>query len=209
MITTKKPQVKETVGSQYYAFNNLADPTDFDVSKYEADVVKTDTVKKIGVTENIESTTVKASGQDYTTVNKTASYDFAVDNVAVDPDDLAKMRGENIDVGGLITSGSDNIRPYFAYGKVVKKLGGGFRFEWYPKCQLVENSDDIETKEEGFKEQNDTLTIRAFAFDKAGNIRNYIDSESANFPKGITEEKFFSAPIITKEDLAKIVAPIV
>lgn len=204
-ITTKKPMIKETVGAQYYAFNNPGTGVEFDSTKYEENVTKTETVKKIGVTENMESTPVKASGKDYTTVNQTSSYDFSVEVVAVVPDDLSKMRGENVGTSGLIKSGSSNIRPYFAYGKVVKKTGGGFRYEWYPKCQLIENTDDIETREESFKEQNDTLTIRAYPYDDDGNIRNYIDSETANFPKGVTEEAFFAAPIVTDEDLAKIV----
>ncbi len=205
-ITTKKPQIKESVGAQYYAFNKPAAGIDFDLTSYEENVVKTETVKKIGVTENMESTPVKASGKDYTTVAQTSSYDFAVEQVAVDPDDLAKMRGEDVDEGGLIQSGTSSIRPYFAYGKVVQKVGGGFKYEWYPKCQLIENTDDIETKEDTFKEQNDTLTIRAYPFDESGkHIRNYIDSGASNFPTGITEEAFFAAPIITKEDLKKIV----
>lgn len=201
-ITTKRPMIKQTVGAQYYAFNNPGQGVEYDSSTYEENVTKTETVKQIGVTENMESTPVKASGKDYTTVNQTASVDLAVESVAVVPDDLARMRGENIDNGGLITSGSSNKRPYFAYGKVVKKNGGGVRYEWFPKCQLVENTDDIATQEESFSEQNDTLTIRAYPFDDAGNIRTYVDSESAYFPEGLTEEAFFAKPIINKGDLA-------
>ena len=149
-MKTKKPMVKETVGAQYYAFNQPTEDGEFqaDSSKYD--------VKNIGVTENMESTPIRASGKDYTTVNKTSSVDLAVETASVVPDDLAKMRNEVADLDGLITSGSSSQRPYFAYGKVVKKVGGGFRYEWYPKCQLVENTDDISTSEENFSEQNDT-----------------------------------------------------
>lgn len=204
-ITTKKPMMKETVGAQYYAFNNPAEGVEFDSTKYEENVTKTETVKKVGVTENMESTPVKASGKDYTTVNQTSSIDIAVEVIAVVPSDLKKMRGEKTSKSGLNQSGTSNVRPYFAYGKTVKKIGGGERFEWFPKCQLVENTDDIETKEESFKEQNDTLTIRAYPFDDEGNIRNYIDTEDDTFPTGVTEDKFFAAPIVTDEDLKKII----
>ena len=111
------------------------------------------------------------------------------------------MRGEDVDDGGLISSGSSTQRPFFAYGKVVKKVGESYRYEWYPKCQLVENTDDISTQEESFSEQNDTVTIRCYAFDDLGHVRNYVDSDASNFPKGLTEDKFFTKPIITKADL--------
>ena len=117
------------------------------------------------------------------------------------------MRGDIADESGLISSGRNSERPYFAYGKVVKKVGGGVRYDWYPKCQLVENTDDIATKEENFSEQNDTVTIRAYAFNDEGDIKNYVDSEASNFPKDLTEEKFFTKPIITKEDLAAAITP--
>lgn len=206
-MQNKKPMVKETVGAQYYAFNQPTESGEFqpDSSKYD-EVVKTETVKNIGVTENMESTPIKASGKDYVTVNQTSSVDLAVESAAVVPDDLAKMRSEVVDEGGLITSGSSSQRPYFAYGKVVKKIGGGFRYEWYPKCQLVENTDDIATKEESFSEQNDTQTIRAYPFDNNETIKVYVDSEASNFPEGLTEEKFFAKPILTKQDLANAIS---
>ena len=204
-MVTKKPKIKQSVGSQYYAFNTPKEDGEFNPSTYE-ETIKTNTVKSIGVTENSESTVVKASGVDYESVSSTENVELEVEVVAFDPDDLAKMRGEDVDDSGLISSGSSTQRPYFAYGKVVKKVGNGFRYEWYPKCQLVENTDDIATQEESFSEQNDTVTIRCYAFDELGHVRNYVDSEASNFPDGLTEEKFFTKPIITKADLTAALA---
>ena len=202
-MQTKKPMIKESVGSQYYAFNTPDESGTFDSSTYEA-TIKTDTVKSIGTTENAESTTVRASGKDYETVNQSSNVELAVEVVAFDPDDLARMRGDVVGSKGLISSGRNTQRPFFAYGKVVKKVGGGFRYDWYPKCQLVENTDDISTKEDSFSEQNDTVTIRCYAFNDEGDIKNYVDSESAHFPEGLTEEKFFTKPIITEADLTAL-----
>lgn len=204
-MVTKKPKIKQSVGSQYYAFNTPTEDGEFNPSTYE-ETIKTNTVKSIGVTENSDSTVVKASGIDYESVSSTENVELEVEVVAFDPDDLAKMRGEDVDEGGLMSSGSSTQRPYFAYGKVVNKVGGGFRYEWYPKCQLVENTDDIATQEESFSEQNDTVTIRCYAFDDKGHVRNYVDSEASNFPDGLTEEKFFTKPIITKADLTAALA---
>lgn len=205
-ITTKRPMIKESVGAHYYAFNKPEVGSEFDSTKYDT-TIKNDVVKKVGTTENAESTPVKASGKDYMTVSQSSSVDLAVEVIGFDNDDLAKMRAENVDKGGLISSGRTAKRPYFAYGKVVELVGGGRRFDWYPKCQLIENTDDIETREDTFKEQNDTVTIRAYPFNDVGDIKNYVSTESANFPEGLTEEKFFEKPIITPADLAAAIAP--
>lgn len=206
MMNTKRPMMKESVGAQYYSFNTPEENIEFDPTRY-SDVIKTEVVKKVGTTENAESLTVKASGKDYTTVSQSSSVDLAVEVIAFDADDLAKMRAETVDEGGLISSGAPAKRPYFAYGKVVNLVGGGKRFDWYPKCQLVENTDDIETKEESFKEQNDTITIRAYPFNETENIKNYVSTEASNFPEGLTEDKFFSKPIVTPADLEEVLTP--
>jgi phi13 family phage major tail protein len=203
----KKPMIKETVGSLYTAFNTPTKTGEFDPTTYE-ETSKSDVVKNIGTTENSEATTVRASGSDYEVVNQTSSIDMAVEVIAFDPSELARMRGDDTsDTGGLILSGAPARRPFFAFGKVVKKVGGGVQYAWYPKCQLVENTDDIATSEDTFSEQNDTITIRAFAFNKDNQKKVYVDSETANFPTGLTEEQFFTKPILTKEDLAAAITP--
>ena len=198
-MVTKKPKMKQTVGAQYYAFNTPDTNGNFS-STYE-DTIKTETVKSIGTTENGDNTTVKASGKDYATVNSTQNVEMEVENVAFDPDDLARMRGETIDNSGLVTSGHGGLRPFFAYGKVVKKFNDGFRYEWFPKCQLVENTDDINTEEDSFSEQNDTVTVRAYPFNEAGDVKTYVDSDMTKFPENLTEDKFFDKPILTPADL--------
>lgn len=203
-MQTKKPMIKETVGSQYYAFNTPAEGTDFDPTKY-SETIQTDVVKSIGTTENSESTAIYASGKTYGTVNNTSDVELAVEVVAFPAEDLAKMRGDTVGTNGLNLSGKTVQRSYFAYGKVVKKVGGGVRFDWYPKCQLIENTDEIKTQEGTFSEQNDTVTIRAYPFDSDGNVKTYIDSEMSNFPEGMTEAKFFAKPITSDNELNTVI----
>lgn len=205
-MKNKKPMIKETVGSLYVAFNTPTASGEFNPSTYE-ETIKSDVVKNIGTTENAENTTVRASGMDYETVNQTSSIEMAVEVVAFDPATLARMRGDDAsDEGGLILSGAPARRPFFAFGKVVKKVGGGVQYAWYPKCQLVENTDDIGTSEDSFSEQNDTITIRAYAFDDNAQKKTYVDSETENYPEGLTETKFFTEPILNATDLANAVA---
>ncbi len=204
-MKTKRPMMKETVGAQYYAFNTPDEDGNVDYTTYE-DTIKTEVVKQIGTTENGDTTTVRASGKDYASFNQVSSTDLEVEVVAFPQEDLARMRGENIATNGLVSSGGTKERPYFAYGKVVKLVGGGVRFDWYPKCQVIENTDDIATSEDSFSEQNDTVTIRAYAFNEKGENKNYVDSSITGFPEGLTEEKFFSKPIVTSADLDAVVA---
>ena len=223
-MKTNKPMLKETVGSLYTAFNTPTKEGEFDPKAYE-ETSKSDVVKNIGTTENSEATTVRASGSDYEVVNQTSSIDMAVEVVAFDPSELARMRGDDTsDEGGLILSGAPARRPFFAFGKVVKKVGGGVQYAWYPKCQLVENTDDIATSEDTFSETatetlqvgcKDTkvpggiliIGVRAFAFNEDNQKKVYVDSETANFPKGLKEEQFFAKPILTKEDLVAAITP--
>ncbi len=205
MINKKKPPIKETVGAQYICFATTNESKTYD-GTYEEEVERTDVIKNVSVTENGESTVVRASGADYDNVSSSSGHDIQVEVVAFPAETLAKMRGEIIDVGGLIVTTTTPVRPFFAYGKVVKMKGGGLRFEWYPKCQLVENTDEVATSEESFSEQNDTLTIRAFAFNEKNEIKTSINADY-KMPEGLTEEKFFSKPILSVSDLAAIIAP--
>ncbi len=201
MIKTKRPMLVETVGALYYNFNVPTDIGEYNPNTYEEEVIKSNIVKSIGTTENGESTTVRASGEDYETVNQNESVDMSVEVIAIDPGDLARMRGDIVGKTGLNRSGRTATRPFFAFGKVKKMLGGGVEYAWYPKCQLIENTDDIATKEENFSEQNSTVTIRAYSYNSNGDKKTYVNSEMENYPDGLTEEKFFSKPILTDEDL--------
>lgn len=203
-MQTKRPMIKETVGALYLAYNKPDDGVEFDITKYE-ETIKSEVVKKIGTTENAESTAVRASGKDYVTASQTSSVEQAVEVIAFDSEDRAKMRGDRIGKYG-VTSGRATQRPYFAFGKVVKKIGGGVEYKWYPKCQLVENTEDIETSEDTFSEQNDTLTIKAYSYNDEGDKSYSIDSEMSNFPTGITEELFFNQVITSDADIEKILA---
>ena len=198
-INKVKPSRKETVGAQYVCFNTMTEDGEW-TEEFEADVERTAVVKTIKVTENAADEAVYASGAVYDNDTAIASIDVETEVIAFPDLTLAKMRGDSVDTGGLILSGAGRQRPYFAYGKVVKLKNGKVRFEWYPKCKLMENTDDISTSEEKASEQNDTLKIKAYPFNDAGDIVAKVSSD-AKMPEGLTEEKFFSKPILKKEDL--------
>ena len=198
-MKNKKPMLKETVGALYLAFNTPTENGEFDIEHYE-ETIKSEVVKSISTTENAESTVVRASGKDYTTISQNSSIDQAVEVIAFDPGDVARMRNDKIGKY-IVKSGAAGERPFFGFGKVVKRTGNAVEYVWYPKCQLIENTDDIATSEESYSEQNDTLTIRAYAFNSDGDKSVRVNSEMNNFPEGLTEEMFFTKPITSDDDI--------
>ena len=202
-MVTKRPMIKQTVGALYLAFNTPDEKGEFDLTKFE-ETIKSEVVKTIDTTESAESTVVRASGREYTTADQISSVEQSVEVVAFDPGDLARMRGDNIGKN-LVKSGAPAQKPYFAFGKVVKKVGGAVEFVWYPKCKLQSNTDNIQTSEENFNEQNDTIVIKAYSFDDEGNKSVRINSEMKNFPEGLTEEQFFTKPITSDTEIETLV----
>lgn len=204
-ISTKKPAIKETVGAQYVCFNKMDENNDF-TTTFEDGVEKTEVVKSVKITENAETSNTYASGKVYDSDTATSTIDIETEVIAFPDDTLAKMRGDNVNEGGLILSGGNRVRPFFAYGKVVKLKGGKVRYDWYPKCKLSENSDDTSTKEDKASEQTDTIKITAYPFNSDGDIVAKVSSD-VNFPENLTEDKFFGQVIMTQADLTKVATP--
>ena len=198
-INSKHVPLRETIGLQYVCFG-VEDEHGEWTDEYESDVTCIDGVKTSEVTDNSETTDVYASGKLHDTVRGKGSYDIGLTTLGFDAETLAKMRGDTVDTTtGLIQKGSGN-RPFFAYGRVVKYVGGGTRWDWYPKCKLSENSDNGDSVEDSYSEQTDTLTIRAYEYDEAKNIAVSIDS-NVKVPTGLTEAGFFAQPILKPSDI--------
>lgn len=201
----KRPELIISVGSFYYADNTPTEGLDYDSAKYGA-VHHSPVIKKVGIKESVDNQPVRASGKDYMSVSSKDSEEISVEVVAFDPDDLAKYRGDTVTTSGLILDDVAPKKPFFGMGFPIEKTNGKLDLVWYPKCQLVENTADVESKEDKFKEQNRTLTIKAYSFN-GKNIKVHCDMESSNFPKDLTEEKFFSKVITCDEDLANVLTP--
>lgn len=199
-VTLKKPPYIETVGAQYICFNTPDSAGNYS-STYESDVEKTEVVKSVSVAENVDTAVIRASGKDYDSRRGEETDTITVGVIAFVAATLHKMRGDTVGSGGLIKSGGPVRRPYFAYGKAVHLSGGKVRLDWYPKCQLTENTDQANTSEQTFSEQTDTITITAYPFNDAGNTKVSVDSD-VDWPTGLTEADFFKAVILTDADLA-------
>lgn len=190
-ITEKRPSTKYTVGAQYICFNG----TDFDSESYETDVEKLPTVVNIEISDNADSYESYASGEVYDSDTIVTYKEISVEQIAFSEEIIAKMRGDNVDTG-IIMSGGIKTRPFFAYGVPIIKKDGTRNMKWFPKCKLTENTDATATSSDSHSDQNDTLTIRAYGFDADQNQDvSCLTSETAN--AGITEDAFFAAPLLT------------
>jgi len=191
-ITEKRPSTKYTVGAQYICFNTNKD---WAAADFDADVVKLPTVVDIDVADNSDSYESYASGAVYESDTIVTYKEISVTQLAFDATIIAKMKGDTVDTG-IIMSGGIKERPYFAYGVPIIKKDKTMDMRWYPKCKLVDNSDATATSTDSHSDQTDSLTIRAYGFDDAQNQEvKVLTAEEAN--AGITEEKFFAAPITT------------
>jgi phi13 family phage major tail protein len=190
-ITEKKPSTKYTVGAQYICFN----VADWSASAYETDVVKLPTVVDVEVSDNSDSYESYASGSVYESDTIIMYKDIKVTNLVFPEEVLAKMKGDTVDTG-IILSGGVKSRPFFAYGVPIIKKDKTLDMRWYPKCKLVDNSDATATSTDSHSDQTDTLTIRAYGFDNDQNQEvKVLTGETAN--AGITEAAFFAAPVLT------------
>jgi len=191
-INEKKPSTKYTVGAQYICFNE--DP-DWKADEFEEDVLKLPTVVDIDVADNSDSYESYASGAVYESDTIVTYKEISVTQLAFDEATIAKMKGDTID-SGIIMSGGIKTRPFFGYGVPIIKKDGTKDMRWYPKCKLVDNSDATATSTDSHSDQTDSLTIRAYGFDETQNQEiKVLTAETAN--ASITEAAFFAAPILT------------
>ena len=191
-ITELRPKIKLTVGAQYICFNQGDANGDWDENAFESAVSKFPTVVQIGVTDEVDSYDVYASGAVYDADANVLSRTISVTNVAFDDATLAKMRGESVSTKGVIMEGGNAERPWFAYGIVEMKKGGGLVMRWFPKCKLTENSDEAATSTASHSDQNSTLNIKAYQYNSDGNT----DVKAPEIA-GLTEASFFDAPLLT------------
>ena len=184
---TKKPFRRVGVGAQYQCFgdplNNIP---------YDEEIIKNETVTSIETTEGGGTTNVYASNKVYDVDKSREAPSMSVENVAFDPEDLARAKGERRQ-GAFIVSNQNDEPAHFAYGIVFPKRGGHFRFVWYPRCVLTEVSDAAQTMDDsGPNTQNPQSTIQTLPFNSAGDFRIMYETDMVAAGKPVmTEEEFF------------------
>ena len=194
-ITKKTPPVKLTVGSQYICMNNMDTDGNW-TEDFAADVTELPTVVSVEVTDKADAYESYASGAVYDADTPITTQEISEENIAFPTILLANMRGEDIDEAGVTMGGGFGSRPYFAYGMAINRKDGSWEYRWYPKCKLIENTDTNETSEESHKDQNESVTIRAYGFNDKGNTYVRAITSEAGMSK-MTAAAFFAAPLLS------------
>lgn len=193
-INKQHPAVRHTVGSQYICMNTMSADNEW-TETFAADVTELPTVVDVEISDESDAYEVYASGAMYDSDAPVTSQEISETNVAFPAVLLSTLRGEEVD-GGVVLGGGFGIRPYFAYGCVIVNKDGTKEYRWYPKCKLTENSDRAETSEASHKDQNGTVTIRAYGYDDDGHTYvKALTSETAM--ANLTAAQFFAAPLLT------------
>lgn len=202
-INTKKPAYKLTVGAQYICFaaESAADGWD---GTFDAEVTKYPTVVNVQIEDNGDSATMYASGKVYDQITDVSSKTVTEENIAFPDAVVAKMKGDTVQ-DGIVISGGQRDRPYFAYGYVKVKSDGSKIMRWFPKCKLSENSDETATSTDSHSDQNDTLTVKAMPFNDNKDIDTCVDTSNEKYA-AVTEEKFFAKPITSIAEAAALIA---
>ena len=193
-ITKMHPPVRHTVGSQYICMNTMSAENEW-TTTFASDVTELPTVIDVEISDASDAYETYASGAIYDSDSPVTSQEISETNVAFPAVLLSTLRGEEVD-SGVILGGGYGVRPYFAYGHIILNKDGTKEFRWYPKCKLIENSDRAETSEANHKDQNSTVTIRAYGFDDDGHtFVKALTSEAAM--EDLTAAQFFAAPLLT------------
>lgn len=195
-ISEKKPPVKLTVGAQYICFDTMNADNGW-TDKFESEVIKLPTVTQVEITDNTDSYDAYASGAIYDSDTVVQTKDIQTTNLAFSDALLARMKGDTVNGGIIVEGKASTVRPYFAYGIVVLKKGGGLDLRWYPKCKLTENSDSAATSTDSHSDQTDSVTIRAYRMDEEKGIAVRIDTTETGY-ENVTEDKFFASPVTTE-----------
>lgn len=193
MATTKKPFRRVGVGAQYMCFGDPVDNI-----PYDTEIVKNETVTSIETSEGGSPENVWASNKIYDVDKSGDTPVLSVENVAFDPGDLSRAKGEKR-TGAFAVSSNLDEGEHFAYGIVYPKKSGHYRYVWYPRCTMTEITDAAQTMDDGGPNtQNPSSTIQTLPFNDAGEYRVTYDTDVVAEPDTVMTEAEFFTQVLTE-----------
>jgi len=188
-IIKQKPFRSVGVGALYQCFEDAVG-----TNGYSEDVYKSEALVKIGVSEQGKLDPVYGSNKVYDNDVISSPPTLAIEALAYDPANLARMRGNAVS-GGFVTHNRYDEGEYFAQGVVYPKRGGHSKYVWYPKCRMIDTSKDHETaSKDSTSSQNRTVNVQTYEFNDDGDWQ--IDYDTELLTEGaapLTEAEFFAA----------------
>ena len=103
-------------------------------------------------------------------------------------------------VGGFAFEKEKPERKHFAWGYVVEFDDGSYGFRWYGDCVMGQFDGESKTETNDLNEPNSVYSFLAVPHN--GNTKtDYFTGDVAEGETALTEEQFFKAPILCKEDI--------
>lgn len=183
-IKNVKPLYYLTIGAGYFKDENTTD------------VIKVETLKRVGITANKTEQTIYGSGKIYDYVSQNTSQDLAVDAIQLPSDLVRRYLGENVSTNGGFSFATTNDEPIeFAFGYATEYKSGHKEFKWYPRCKLITANETDETKTDSAIDPQRSYTIKAMPTDERLIRVRYNQSEVVEGKVALTEEEFFADAI--------------
>lgn len=127
---------------------------------YDTKIWRLSNAKKIKIKGNGKVTDIFASNVKIATVAQETSQEISLDHIGFPVALLDQMYGQTATKGVTLATAEAKELPEFAFGFIAPKSDGQNDAYWFPSCTLDPAlSDDYETGEDTFKEQDPSMTI--------------------------------------------------
>lgn len=147
------------VGDLLVAMKDTKDTTSTAPS-YNTKIWRLTNAKKIKIKGNGKATDIYASNVKIATVAQETSQEISLDHIGFPVALLDQMYGQTATKGVTLATAEAKELPEFAFGFIAPKSDGQNDAYWFPSCTLDPAlSDDYETGEDTFKEQDPSMTI--------------------------------------------------
>jgi len=196
-ITHIKPEFEVTIGSAYFCF--IESKTN-DTITYENEVFEVPTIKTLGVTREVSSLPVWASGDIYKYLNQTAGADIALVAVTLPQDMLAKIEGSTKQ-GGHTFNRTNDIEREFAFGYWGENYDRSFTYVWHPVCKLIPTEENHATRTQDLTDPQRNYSVKVLPFNNVWRHKYSTKQAIEAGEQPLTKEEFFLLPIYTENQL--------
>lgn len=195
-----KPAYWITVLDAFFCF---IEKTTDKIITYDEDVYQCPVIKEQGIAKTASETTIYASGKVYDYISRTQGAQITLGAVNLPQSILDKAEGVVVNGSFKFDTTSDSGKE-FAYGYYLEQSDGSHVYYWHPRCKLTSAKEDSKTS--GDKQDDPSREFVIIAMPTAEGLWRvrYFTNEVPEGETALTPEKFFAAPIYTREPTAPI-----
>ncbi|MFT9269699.1 MAG: major tail protein [Liquorilactobacillus nagelii] len=147
------------VGDLLVAMKDTKDTTSTN-PEYNTKIWRLSNAKKIKIKGNGKATDIYASNIKIATVTQETSQEISLDHIGFPIALLDQLYGQTANKGVTLATADAKEMPEFAFGFIAPKSDGQNDAYWFPSCTLDPAlSDEYDTSEDTFKEQDPSMTI--------------------------------------------------